>query len=438
MNYIIIIVAILCGYKIYKNKGQARFDWFICCVMLFSSFITIVDKPQLPCHRFFILCYWASILRNHELQNRRFPLKYPLLLYTIGIVIIGINSSYLSLFYKLYKPFMLLIDTYFIVLLGFYGTKNETFNSKKIIYVLLFVTIYGIITFVISRNPIQEFVSSAFGKKYIAQYYFGIRTRIDSTWSHPIAYGFVCAVLFFKYLQYASKSLKIRILLFLLAFNVLICGSRTALAAFFIMGAAIVLMRFNFVNRIKVILAVIVFTVPLYMFVPMVQNKVHDVVLTAMGDDSVSGSSLEMRDAQTDAVMYIVSEAPLLGHGISYILEVMNFGTDNFIGDKQLFGLESYIYIILIERGFFGAFLEVIIVLSLLFYAVKYRKNDLYDTSFMISIVIGFIFFSVSTGTLDIFTPVMFMIGVTISEIQYKKELTHERRKKISYSNTCL
>lgn len=434
MSYLIILIAILCGYKIYKSKGQVRFDWFVCCIMLFSSAIILVNKPQIPCHRFFVLCYWLSVLRNNEYKYRKFPLTVPLVLYAIGTLVVGFNSAHLTLFYKIYKPLMLVFDTYLVILLGFWGTRNETFCSKRIVNTLMFVTAYGIFTLIISRNPVQEFISSAFGRGYLTHYYFGDRTRIDSTWSHPIAYGLVCSAFFMEYLKYAAKSTKIKVLLVLLAFNVLVCGSRTSLAAFLIMGVVIVTMRYNVQRSIKVGLTVLAVTLPIYFFVPMVQDKVDSVVLTAMGDDSIAGSSLEMRDTQTEAAMLIVSEAPVLGHGIDYIGEVMGYGTDNFTGDWHLLGFESYAYILLIERGFFGFFLEIFILCAILLYAIKNRKRNMTDSSFIISAIIGFAFFSVSTGTLDTFIPIMFMTGVAISKVQ--NNIKSYETKKLGYRNT--
>lgn len=437
MKSIIIIFILLCGYTIFKNRGQKRLDWFICSILIFSSAIIIIDKPQLPCHRFFILCYWGSVLRNHELQCKRFPLIIPLVIYTIGIVIVGFNSTHLTFFYKIYKPLMLVIDTYLVILLGFMGTNKETFYSKRIINVLFFVTLYGMLTLAISNNPIHDIVTSAFDIQWREGYFFGERTRICSTWNHPIAYGLICSILFFEYLQYVVKSNKIKLLLVLLAFNVFTCGSRTALAAFLMMGVVIIIMRYNIAKSIKLGVIVIAASIPVYFLVPMVQEKVDSVILTAMGDTSVSGSSLEMRNTQTEAAMIIVAEAPLLGHGIDYIGEVMGYGTDNFTGDWHLLGFESYSYIILIERGFFGLFIEFFILCSILFYAIKHRKRDMLDTSFIISIIIGFIFFSVSTGTLDTFMPVMFMIGMAMSKVHNKIYLSHET-KKLGHRNTCL
>lgn len=422
MEYIIILIALFCGYKIYSNQGQKRFDWFVCSMMVFSSSIIIINKPQVPCHRLFLICFWLSVLKNHEQRRKMFPLKIPLGIYIAGLLIISFNSPHLNFFYKIYKPFVFLLDAYLILILACYGIKNENFKSNAIINTLMFVTLYGVVTLLFSSNPIQNMIASAFGRTLLDSYYFGDRIRITSTWSHPIAYGLICGALFYEYLPYWRKK-KILILMLLLAINVFLCGSRTALAAFFLMGAVIVITRYKLSRAIRQVIVICILLIPIYFTIPMVQNKVDSMVNTALGKDDVSGSSLEMRDEQTYYVMLIVSESPMLGHGLDYIVEVMGFGTDNFIGDSHLLGLESYTYTLLIERGFIGLFLEFFIWVSIAFYAFRHRKRDIEDSSLIIAYIIGFAFFSISTGTLDTKIPMMFVVSVAFSKLIKNREV---------------
>lgn len=416
MEYIIILIALFCGYKIYSNQGQKRFDWFVCSMMVFSSSIIIINKPQVPCHRLFLICFWLSVLKNHEQRRKMFPLKIPLGIYIAGLLIISFNSPHLNFFYKIYKPFVFLLDTYLILILACYGIKKENFKSNAIINTLMFVTLYGVVTLLFSSNPIQNMIASAFGRTLLDSYYFGDRIRITSTWSHPIAYGLICGALFYEYLPYWRKK-KIQILMLLLAINVFLCGSRTALAAFFLMGAVIVITRYKLSRAIRQVIVICILLIPIYLAIPMVQNKVDSMVNTALGKDDVSGSSLEMRDEQTYYAMLIVSESPMLGHGLDYIVEVMGFGTDNFIGDSHLLGLESYTYTLLIERGFIGLFLEFFIWVSIVFYAFRHRKQDVEDSSLIIAYILGFAFFSISTGTLDTKIPMLFVASVAFSKL---------------------
>lgn len=429
MNYLIILVILICGYKIYSSIGQRRFDWFVCTMMIFSSAIILLSKPQIPCHRFLLICYWASVLKHKEFSSKRFPIKWPLYIYTLVLLVISFNSPHLNSFYKIYKPFVFLMDTYFILPLMYWGIKDETFNSKPIVRTLYCVMLYGVLSFIIRQNPIQDFVSSAFNTHVMSDnYYFGERVRIASTWSHPIAYGLVCGALFYEYLPYWKKR-KILILMLLLAFNVFVCGSRTALAAFLLMGGIIVLIRYNLGRAVRQGIMLCLLAIPVYLTVPMVQEKVDSMINTALGNEDVGGSSLEMRDEQTYYAMLIVVEKPVLGHGLDYITEVMGFNSDNFKGDWHLLGLESYSYILLIERGFVGLFLEIFIWLAIVLYAFFQKKQDRANASLVIAYILGFVFFSISTGTLDTKIPMMLMTGMALAQMNRNNKVCLHARK---------
>lgn len=193
--------------------------------------------------------------------------------------------------------------------------------------------------------------------------------------------------------------------------------------------------RYKVSKSIIKALAVIIFLIPIYFFVPIVQEKVDSVIVTAMGDDKIGGSSLEMRDTQTEAAMLIVGESPIFGHGYDYIQEGLGYGTDNFKGDWHLLGFESYMYVILIERGFCGLVFEIIILFSVLIYAYKKRMIDRVNCSLVLACCIGYMFFSISTGTLDTKIPIMFMVGFSISKILQN---VNKNEKAIGNSNSRL
>ena len=421
MNYILILIVLFCGYKIYSSQGQKRFDWFICSMMIFASSIIVIDKPQMPCHRFFLLCFWLSVLKNKENRGVVFPLKWALFIYVFVLLGISFHSLHLSPFYKLYKPLVFLLDTYFILLLARFGIRNESFYSKKIIYTLYFVMIYGVITLILRSNPIQELVASAFGNTLSESYYWGDRIRITSTWSHSIAYGMVCSAIFYQYLPY-WKGRRIQILMLLIAFNVFICGSRTALAAFLLMGGIVVMTRYSLGRTIRQSILVTFISIPVYFFIPIVQDKVDSVINTVQGKDDVAGSSMEMRDNQTYYAMLMVAEEPVLGHGLDYIQEELGYGTDDYSGDSNMLGYESYAYILLIERGFVGFFLELFMWFAILIYAYTNRKVDKENASLIIAFILGFAFFSMSTGTLDTKIPMLFMTGISLSKLAQRKK----------------
>lgn len=418
MAYLIILIAVFCGYKIFANKGQKRLNWFVCSLLLISSAIQVVHKPAMQSHRFFIVCFWLSILIHKEYGRRKFPLVTPLAIYVVLMLVVGFKSELLTPFYMVYKPFVMMLDTYLVLLMAYWGFTRETFYTKSIIISLYCVCLYGLFTYVIHYNPIQDFVISTFNiRTTVGQdYFFGDRIRICSTWSHPIAYGLVASAFFYEFLPWI-KQRKIMLLEILLCINVFICGSRTALVSFLLMGMIVMLFRYRLGKTVKNVFVVLALAVLTYSLVPMVHEKIDSVINTAQGKEDVGGSSLEMRNTQTEYALLYFIESPIFGHGFDWIGEGLGYGTDNYQGDTHMLGFESYSYVILIERGIIGAIAEIMILLSLIYYFWSKRKQNPTCSSYGLAALLGFVFFSLSTGTLDTKIPLFFMIGMSMARI---------------------
>lgn len=231
MVSIVVIIVILCGIFIFFKDGQKRLSLFICSILLFYSSIVIMDKPHITAHRFFILCYWLSLFYHKEKGIiTTFPLKLILLAYGLCLLLSCIYAPQLSLFYKFYKPFMFLVDGYLLLLLGFSYKSCGNIVTKSVRVVIYIITIYGITVWLMGIDPIREIVDP----NYNPEYFFGIRKRVASTWSHPIAYGYVCSLVTILLLYDYRKRDRI-VMLALLAINVLICGSRSAIVCYFVM-----------------------------------------------------------------------------------------------------------------------------------------------------------------------------------------------------------
>lgn len=417
MHFFLILISIACGCMILTNTGQKRFNWCIGSMLMMSSSLIILNSPQLPVHRFFILCFWLSVLYRKEYRGCHFPLFLMLIFYSLGQIFVGLNAERLTLFYRVWKPFSFLLESYLVLLAFFYGGKNVSVNSKPLIYVLYFFTLFGIFTYIIKDNPYHRMLNYDYYASYLQEYCFGTRIRINSTWSAPIPYGFVCSLFFWLLFPYRNGK-RIAFLLGLLMTNVLICGSRTSLAVFLLMGLVFFALRYHIRKSLRMLVYAIFIVFFSYLFVPYVQNKVDQLVSTVMGTDNMGGSSLEMRNEQTIAALYLFSKAPIIGYGPDYIGE-------NLISDKLLLrryyqqgydfrAFESYAYVLLIERGLVGVVLEIMILLSILYHGLLKRKKDLESSAYIVAILIGFTFFALATGKLDTFPIAMLFIGLFI------------------------
>jgi O-antigen ligase len=93
----------------------------------------------------------------------------------------------------------------------------------------------------------------------------------------------------------------------------------------------------------------------------------------------------------------------------------------------DFYGFESYGYIILIERGIVGCIIEVIMMVSIFIYALQHRRKYKEEMAIIISILVGFIFFSFSTGTMGTFLMTMLFIGMAMSRIRIKAACLKEK-----------
>lgn len=436
MKILFILICLFCGFKIFTNTGQKRFDWCVCSMLLLSSSITMLESPHIQSHRFFILCYWASIIYRKEYKRSKFLFTVIFGIYLVITLLIGWHDKLLTPFSRLWKPFAFMLDGYATIALAFWGTKNVKINSKWIVYSLYFVTLYGIFTFVTHFDPIQQITADTFSSNgYLEGYYFGDRTRIGSTWSHPISYGFICAIFSVLMLNHLKEK-KVKALYVLLLFNVLICGSRTALAAVILMTAIYLLLRYNVSKLAKISLMLIPMLTLVYIAVPPVTKKIDSVVNTAMGNSDVGGSSLDMRDEQMAAALMIFSQSPVWGLGPDYIQE-------NMMSDKKLmdmysnegysfYGFESYSYVLLIERGIIGVVLEIILASCIVLYFYKNRKKNKLRVAEGLSIFLGFAFFALSTGALDTWIFTMFFVGLCMDRVKNGEPVPYQKPKNTS------
>lgn len=412
-------------------KGYERINWFIGSSLLIYSSWVLIDKPHVISSFFFILCYTFSLIRTHEFSLKEIPLKQLWIIYFLGFLMISINAVELSAFSKIWKPLSLFITTYFVLILGYFSSDSFRGFDKNLSRIILIMCLYGFFSFVMK----EDYLRQTFTSDYLRSYYFGNRIRIASTCFHPIAYGFICSVVFLLVFVYKKTSWRM-LLLASLAASVLLCGSRTALVAFFCMMATYILLGLNVNEKIRIIASAVIIGILAIVFIPPVNQKFSDVVNSIEGKEASSGSSMEMREGQLDASVAIASQFPLTGGGFDYIQEGIGYGKDidssywNEYGD--LYGFESYLYILIIERGLLGIMLELMVVLTLFIWFFKRRKFSKKYSAIGISILISFLVFSLMTGTLNTWLISMFFIGIYMGKIRELERVQSHANKRFS------
>lgn len=294
-----------------------------------------------------------------------------------------------------------MVATFLLLVMGFVSDEKINLLSRPIIITIYFVVLYGVYSFFSHSDPLRSVIS----QKDFYAYYFGGRLRIASTWSHPISYGFICCVLFFLVFKEYHK--KDRFLLLILLFvNIFICGSRTALLTFIVMICIYWQYGYSLRLKIKYGFTAIIFVL-LLLLIPYTSEKIWQIYLTILNDSDVGGSSLDMRERQFNAVIDISRNFIFTGGGLDYASEVLGVG-HGFVED--IYGMESYFFSIIMERGILGLCAESLLVVSLLYIYATCNKAQ-HDRVYFLTILFGYYTFGFSTGRLDSHTIPLFLMG---------------------------
>lgn len=418
MSFFVTIVSCFLGCIIIMSKGEKRFFTFMISLLFISSSVVIINKPYVSSHTFFVICFLLSLLNYRQLNSiRRIPFFKMMVFYFISLIVVNINSSFIPLTNGVYKSIMLFLETMMPMVIGYFSGISVSNINKRIYTPLLCILLYGFFTYIFKSDPYQHLLFDDYLEPFHDSYLFGTRMRMSSTWSHPIAYGLICSC-FFILLWNKWRENYVKLLLFLLILSVFLCGSRTAIFSIIVMFVIFA----HFASNISSSAILGFLPVVIVLYIPVISDNIQSVldIFLLSESDAVNGSSLVMRQSQLDSVLFLVKEFPIFGGGIGYITDYMKFGTEMSFSSEFL-GFESYLFILLIERGFFGTIVEVVFIVYIIRYFLKNRKYEPLSSSIGLSLFIGFYVFAFATSPLDTSIILMFFVGACINDIEIKK-----------------
>jgi len=445
---IFFLIAIFFVYQIFKNRGVNKLIWFFGGILFFPPTIILLENPLVSFPRLMIYSLLlATILQYKNLyaEYKKFPLKYVLAFIFVMLLIIGYQDARLGLFHKIYRPTVYFIERFLVMFLTYLYIKDIK-DLKKLYHILfiffLFFGLYGLSNYITKSSIYAEIINYVFG---------GVDTvgtnmtseshrrfRISSFSWHAIFYGLILNVIILllvfvfnniKDLNILKKKRYIYIFVMALVIaNLLLVNSRTPILAlvaglgiFFIFG-------FSFKKKIQYIVSGFLLLFCLYVITPDSFTIVDKTVETFSdkGTD-VGGSTMEMRLIQLAASIVVFNDAPIYGHGFSYIQEDMGFSRDKELrtSDKEFAGFESYAFVLLIEQGLIGIIANLVFFIFLFYWHIKnYKQVDRVGKNLIllnISITITFLFFILGTGDLGTFLFVNCILGVNIKAITTRK-----------------
>ena len=381
----IVVLLFFFGLLAYMflTDTQGRFLALIMGTVLFPTTALIIKNPSVsPQHIFLYAFFFIEYFKDRGNFNK--SIFNNLLIVPIGISAISYiftaiyNSGIASK--DMYYGIRDVIDCFGYIYAAFIcGRQVDIYEfAKKLIPFAIVVCIFGIIEILLSDNYPYKIINAAF------PYYEGSRDlnatmnltehwrfRTCFTTKHPTAFGTLLMSMFLFYAPYFKKvgveHKKIILVLARLALNLFLCGSRTAmLCSAFGVGLYI---YFKLKPFMKILIAgVFIFSFSAMLAILLQNFKTN----TEHG-----GSSLDFRTSQLLFSVATIYNSPILGNGNKYTSHVI-FAEDSRASDSSgndLGGLESIVFSLLIDRGFFGLFSYYLLLIWMFVLLFRYREK---------------------------------------------------------------
>ena len=438
MKSIILLVVFIITIQIIRTTGYKRLLYTITGLLLLNGKIMVIS-PTFPISKWLIFSLFISIIIRFKYFKKElvsFPILKPFLITFIILFIIGIFDSNLSTFQRFYLPFTIILQSFFLVILGYISTKNIIDLNrilKSLFYILIIIFIYGLFNYITQTNPYYEVIVNLFENKMNLEQklsYLNIddnRYRVASTMDMTFNYGYVSA-LFTVLALYGFKKIfvskKILYLLLIAGFGgVFLSASRAVLITVVFGTFFYLLYSYNSTKKFKIFFLFSILFIISYSLIPIVQNRFNAFYdLFATGGSEVSGSSIEMRILQLSSSFDLFLKSPIIGNGYYFIQNGLGFGTENYTGNADLAGFESYLFVLLIEQGLLGIIANIIFFISIFHYFKKYKSINNKITILGSTIVISFLTFALATGVLGAWPVSMLLIGIIIKSIELEKK----------------
>ena len=421
MQLIFLIIVLLIGFSLIKEKRDYNRFIIYYLSIIFVPFAITYPTPGLYSHRFFSICFLVSLLYHNKIKNiHALPCFLFLLIILISHYLTAFHDNRISTFHKFWKPTIIYFESFGLIILGYYTNfKNYDWKNfkKLIINITIIVCCYAIFTFIIKYDPILSILKNYFNSENADFYPSGDRIRITSFFFNSHINGFFCSIIsviiFYIYLKEGFKGKKIKIATLALIINLILSGSRSSIVGAILGICILVLVGLKLKKQISIISVVLVGLLLLSQtsFFQEQISSIYDMFSEDGG--STGGSSLGMRTKQLEISLEILAENSFWGNGFDYLNEII--AQDNIYRESGLHGAESYIFLLLIERGIFQTICIGIYFIMLYRHINKERKNLNLENTLNISLLSVFLFNSIVTGNGYKWTFIMPLIGLLLN-----------------------
>ena len=441
------LISLLCiiygVYFLYKRKlNILTYGMYLVNPAVVALTIPVVIAFKRYLAILLLLLYLKDLYINQKKKKKiyyHFPLKVASwIMFISSILVISFDNRFEPIHRVLY-PLMDALDVYFPLFLTYFFTlkyhqyigeiKNPNIICSYIVFAYAMIQVIGGVDF------INDFIFSMQAPddsydEVVQETFRGFRVKSFYRYTFDLGYNgslFVLTALTFIILK--GKASIFQIICMVCGLGcVVLSGSRTVLlSALFSILVLFMMTKISKV-KIKVVLGTLAFGLLIYLFVPPVTNLV-DVSIGSilLNDDKsqIEGSSVDMRIGQLIGTIAMWAKHPILGNGFKYIFLELGWKSNEFVGD--MFGYESLLFNVLIERGLVGLIAYTIFIYSIFRYFFKNRKYNRALSSMGISIITVFTLFAIGTGALDSWFNTMAILGVLMGSIESLKRTTFSR-----------
>lgn len=422
---------------IYYGDSQKRFMAFFAGTLLFPNVCLFVKNPSISPQHIILYTFLAiECLKNREEFLRgvfRNPLVIPLGLSVASYTCTALfNGGLLSI--DMYYGVRDIVDTFgYLIAAYIVGKNNDIHEFAKAIYPFIVICcFFGIVEGLLNANYPYKFINSAF-PHYNGLYNLNSDISLGQSWrirtcfttKHPTAFGTFLMTMFLFYLPYIKKDIipfsKLLLILGLLAINIVMCGSRTALFCTLIGVALYIADRFSILVKIATIgLIILSFT------------AILGVIADNFKGGQGRGSSIDLRTQQLIFSVLTIEKSPIWGNGNKYASH--NLFEENDAGQMRvedssgtdMGGLESVVFTLLIDRGFVGLISYYLLLFWMLWLFYRYRNRFSERDDAFIIVASGILFLTLS-GSIGNSSAFLFTIlGLQLGNFVQEKEQQEE------------
>ncbi len=357
----------------------------------------------------------------------------PFFILFLPIIIISVISNYIN---ERHTPSMLGFASTNIFLPFIFWSSVKLKKDVKLflkIWTIFFVIVclYGYIEAILNSNPFAQWACDS-NNKLLRGYYgaysnslrYGVK-RIQSLMICRDSCGALSAFfwgLLYYFKEYKQEYIDSRwmkfattALMFMLPITVLLTGTRACIAILAVcMLGTVKKINPNYVVLVCMVGMIAYFTADLYL---------NNIIQSFVETDTVSGSSIDMRQQQLYAVYFTLRQSPLFGNGFGSWNDYSKYADD-------LLGAESLWFQLLLKIGILGTVSFILIIVALLWYI--YKTHTPYAMVLLTAFLVGLTLSSLPGFDL----PLLFMfVGMMVhlnKNVIYKTYKNDIRKKLVS------